>query len=179
MRIVSGKYKGRLVRPPKKIHARPTTDFAKENLFNILDTRIDFEGKEVLDLFAGTGNISYEFVSRGSKLVQAVEKDYQHVRFIKETAESMGMAKLKVTRAEVFRYLSKCKSQYDIIFADPPYQMNDLEKLPKMIASYSLLKKQGVFILEHSKHVDFSSLDGFYEKRSYGSVNFSFFKLNN
>ncbi|MFP3859864.1 MAG: RsmD family RNA methyltransferase [Bacteroidota bacterium] len=178
MRIVSGKYKGRLVRPPKKIHARPTTDFAKENLFNILETRIDFEEKEVLDLFAGTGNISYEFVSRGCKFVRAIEKDYKHVKFIKETAEAMGMPELKVTRGEVFRFLSKCKSQYDIIFADPPYQMNNPEELPKIISGNRLLKPHGIFILEHSKHIDLSALKGFYENRNYGSVNFSFFKFS-
>ncbi|MFO8235197.1 MAG: 16S rRNA (guanine(966)-N(2))-methyltransferase RsmD [Bacteroidales bacterium] len=177
MRIVSGKYKGRLIKPPKKIKARPTTDFAKENLFNILETRIDFEDKEVLDLFAGTGNMSYEFVSRGCKSVIAIELNYPQVKFIKETANKMEMPQLKVKKAEVFSFLASCSQQYDIIFADPPYQMANIEKLPEVISQNKLLKPEGMFILEHSKQADLYTIHGFYENRNYGSVNFSFFSL--
>jgi 16S rRNA (guanine(966)-N(2))-methyltransferase RsmD len=176
VRIVSGKYKGRLIRPPKKINARPTTDFAKENLFNILETRIDFEDKKVLDLFSGTGNISYEFISRGAQSVLAIEKDFNHSRFIKQTASQMEMTNLMVKKGEVFKFLERCREQFDIIFADPPYQLKAINTLPDIIFSNKLLTKEGFFILEHSKHTDFSTHPNFYENRNYGNVNFSFFR---
>ena len=175
MRIISGKYKGRLIRPPKKINARPTTDFAKENLFNILETRVDFKDKEVLDLFAGTGNMSYEFASRGSQSILAIEKDYKHFQFIKKTTHEMEMKNIIVRKIEVFKFLASCGQQFDIIFADPPYQLKEIKKLPEIIVAKDLLKEEGFFILEHSKHNDFSHHNHFYEKRKYGSVHFSFF----
>ncbi len=176
MRIVSGKYKGRLIRPGKKISARPTTDFAKENLFNILETRIDFEDKDVLDLFAGTGNMSYEFVSRGSRYVLAVEKNKIHYQFIVKIADEMEMTNLEIHKADVFRFLKSSPQRFDIVFADPPYQIKNMNQLPDQILEAGLLKENGILILEHSKESDFSSHPRFYENRRYGSVNFSFFK---
>ena len=176
MRIVSGKYKGRLIRPPKKITARPTTDFAKENLFNILETRIDFAGKEILDLFSGTGNISYEFISRGSKSVLAVEKNYLHLQFIKKTANELEMPELKVIKKDVFKFLKSSPQKFDIIFADPPYQLKEIDQIPSIIFENNVLKENGFLILEHSKDSNFSEHPNFYEIRNYGSVNFSFFR---
>ena len=176
MRIVSGKYKGRLIRPPKKINARPTTDFAKENLFNILETRIDFEDKEILDLFSGTGNMNYEFISRGSKTVLSIEKDFKHFQFIKKIAGEFGMSNLRVKKGDVFKFLRSCTQQFDIVFADPPYQLNNIEKIPELVINKDILKENGFLILEHSKYTDFSSNQHLYEHRKYGSVNFSFFK---
>lgn len=175
MRIVSGTHKGRLVRPPKSIQARPTTDFAKENLFNILENRIDFEGKTVLDLFAGTGNISYEFISRGCKEVTAVEKNFKHIRFIQKTAEELEMDNLQTIKKDVFKFLQSLEQKFDLIFADPPYQLKEARQLPDLVFARNILQEDGLFILEHSKHTEFNDHPSFFEKRSYGSVQFSFF----
>lgn len=176
MRIISGKFKGRIIHPPKNLRARPTTDFAKENLFNVLNNQIDFEGIDVLDLFAGTGCISYEFASRGASTVTSVEINAVHVNFIKSTARGLGVDNLFVVRANAFLYIKAVKKQFDVIFADAPYDIEGSETLPDMVFGHDILKDDGVFILEHSKNLRFDSHEFFAESRSYGSVQFSFFK---
>ncbi len=176
MRIVSGIYKGRLIHPPKNLRARPTTDFAKENLFNVLGNRLDFEGLEVLDLFAGTGSIGYEFVSRGASSVTAVEINTIHVNFIKATARAMIMENLFVVRANAFLYVKSVKKQFDVIFADPPYDIAGSETLPALVFEHDILRTGGIFILEHSGNLCFDSSLYFFESKSYGSVHFTFFK---
>jgi len=178
MRIISGKFKGRIIHPPKNLRARPTTDFAKENLFNILNNLIDFEGIDVLDLFAGTGSISYEFASRGAATVTSVEINAVHVNFIKATASSLGIQTMFVVRANAFLYIKSVKKQFDLIFADAPYDIEGSETLPGMVFEYDILKDGGIFILEHSKNLTFKDNPYFLESRSYGSVQFSFFKKN-
>ena len=175
MRIISGKYRGRRLSPPKNITARPTTDFAKESLFNLLNNRIDFEGIDVLDLFAGTGGIGLEFVSRGAREVTAVELAHVQQNFIISTCKQLGINNLTVVRGDVFRFINACRLQFDFIYADPPYELDRLPKLPDLIFEHELLKKDGVFVLEHSKNNDFATHPHFVEKRVYGSVNFSFF----
>ena len=175
MRIISGKYRGRRLSPPKNITARPTTDFAKESLFNLLNNRIDFEGIDVLDLFAGTGGIGLEFVSRGALEVTAVELAHVQQNFIISTCKQLGINNLTVIRGDVFRFINACRLQFDFIYADPPYELDRLSELPDLIFEHELLKKDGVFVLEHSKNNDFATHPHFVEKRVYGSVNFSFF----
>ncbi len=175
MRIVSGKYKRRIITPPKNLPVRPTTDMAKESLFNILNNYIDFSGQNVLDLFSGTGNISYEFISRGAALVTSVDKDFGCVKFIKETAAKLSMDNLKPVRQDVFRFLNNTKSKYDIIFADPPYKLESIGELADTIIERGLLKESGWLIIEHPKEIDFSNNKYFHEHRNYGSVNFSLF----
>lgn len=176
MRIVSGKYKRRIISPPKNLPVRPTTDMAKESLFNILNNYIDFAGKHVLDLFAGTGNISYEFISRGCDSVTAVDTDFGCVRFIKQTAEKLQMENLSVVKQEVFRFVNMTKRKYDIIFADPPYKLENITEINNAIFNNELLSDNGWLIIEHPKEIDFSSYTGFQEHRKYGSVNFSLFQ---
>ena len=176
MRIVSGKFKGRIIQPPKNLRARPTTDFAKENLFNVLNNRMDFDGIDVLDLFAGTGSISYEFASRGAATVTAVEINSVHVNFIKSTAHGLGIENIFVVRANAFLYIKGVKKQFDVVFADAPYDIEGSETLPNMVFGHEILKSGGVFILEHSRNLSFESHEYFFESRSYGSVHFTFFK---
>lgn len=176
MRIISGKYKGRIIHPPKNLRARPTTDFAKENLFNVLNNLIDFEGIDVLDLFAGTGSISYEFVSRGAATVTAVEINAVHTRFIQSTARSLDVGNLFVVRANAFLYIKGVKKQFDLVFADAPYDIEGSETLPDMVFGHDILRQDGLFILEHSRNLSFRDHEHFSDSRSYGSVQFSFFK---
>ena len=176
MRIISGKHKGRTIHPPKNLRARPTTDFAKENLFNVLGNLIDFEGIEVLDLFAGTGSISYEFASRGAGSVIAVEINAVHYQFIRQTAAQYGFDTLHPVKANVFLYLKSCDKQFDVIFSDAPYDLVGADEVIDLVFSRSLLKPEGWLIFEHSKNHDFSAHPKFYESRSYGSVQFSVFK---
>lgn len=176
MRIISGTLKGRSIHPPKNLRARPTTDFAKENLFNVLNNLVDYEELDVLDLFAGTGSISYEFASRGAKSVTPVEVNQVHYNFIKATAKSLEIENMYVTRANAFLYIKACKKQFDLIFADAPYDIEGSDTLPDMIFKHGLLRDNGIFILEHSKNMNFSEHSNFCETRSYGSVQFSFFK---
>ncbi len=178
MRIVSGRCRGRVIVPPAQLKARPTTDFAKENLFNVLSNRYDFEELTVLDLFSGTGSISYEFASRGSRRVVSIESNAVHQRFISETARKLSLDAIQSVRTNVFVYLKHCREQFDLIFADPPYALEGVDGLPALILQGGWLKPDGIFILEHSKQKDFSSYPGFFERRVYGSVNFSFFKEN-
>ena len=176
MRIISGKYKGRTINPPKNLRARPTTDFAKENLFNVLTNMVDYEECDVLDLFAGTGSISYEFASRGARSVTSVEINPVHFNFIRSTARELGFGNMFVLKANVFLYLKSVTKQFDLIFSDAPYDLEGSEKVVDAVFEKDLLREDGIFIFEHSAKQDFSSHPNFYQLRSYGSVQFSFFK---
>ena len=175
MRIITGKYKGRHFDIPRSFKARPTTDFAKENIFNVLVQYVDFDGAAALDLFSGTGSISLELVSRGCSQVVSVEMDRDHHRFIQDCLKKLQTDTCIPIRGDVFRFLKSCKQQYDLIFADPPYALKELATLPDVIFEKQLLKAEGIFVLEHGKDHDFSSHPHFKEHRQYGSVNFSIF----
>ena len=176
MRIISGRYKGKHLNPGKGFKARPTTDFAKENLFNVLSNYFDFDDVEVLDLFSGTGSIALEFASRGSQRVDSVEVNPRYHAFIKKTSEELGFDGLSAFRADAFSYLKHAPRSYDIIFADPPYDLEGIEQIPFLVFGNSVLKKGGWFILEHGKDHDFTATPNFREVRKYGSVHFSIFE---
>ena len=176
MRIIGGEFKSRIFKPGKNFKARPTTDFARENLFNILDNRYDFEHKKILDLFSGTGSISFEFVSRGCQNVTSVELDRFHYQFICSVTEKLGIKRLiKVLNVDVFKFVRHSSEHYDLIFADPPYELKEIESIPDLILNSTLLNNEGLLILEHGKTIDFSIHPQFRELRKYGSVHFSFF----
>ena len=175
MRIISGKYGRRRFDVPKNITARPTTDFARENLFNVLENLDGFEGKSACDLFAGTGAVSFEFLSRGCSYVTSVEKAPIQAAFIRKVAQTLGDDNLHLVKTDVFRFISEVSRSYDYIFADPPYDHPRFEEIPQLILNSSLVKPGSVVIIEHSKDRDFSSLPGFNQRRVYGSVNFSIF----
>ncbi len=176
MRIITGQFKGRHFDIPRTFKARPTTDFAKENIFNVLNGYIDFDGIIALDLFAGTGSISLELVSRGCKEVVSVEKDRDHARFIADCMKKINAENDILIRGDVFRFLKSCHQKFDLIFADPPYALPELDTLPDLVFEHDLLAADGVFVFEHGKHNDFSAHPRFKEHRSYGSVNFSIFR---
>ena len=176
MRIITGQFKGRHFDIPRTFKARPTTDFAKENIFNVLNGYIDFDGITALDLFAGTGSISLELVSRGCKEVVSVEKDRDHARFIADCMKKINAENDILIRGDVFRFLKSCHQKFDLIFADPPYARPELDTLPDLVFEHDLLAADGVFVFEHGKHNDFSAHPRFKEHRSYGSVNFSIFR---
>ena len=176
MRIIAGQFKGRHFDIPRTFKARPTTDFAKENIFNVLNGYIDFDGITALDLFAGTGSISLELVSRGCKEVVSVEKDRDHARFIADCMKKINAENDILIRGDVFRFLKSCHQKFDLIFADPPYALPELDTLPNLVFEHDLLAADGVFVFEHGKHNDFSAHPRFKEHRSYGSVNFSIFR---
>ena len=177
MRVITGKYKGRHFDVPRSFKARPTTDFAKENLFNVLQGYIDFdEEPTALDLFSGTGSITLELLSRGCSRVVSVEADALHYSFIRGFVEKLQDLNAFPVKADVFRFLSKCHEQFDFIFADPPSALPQLEQLPDIVFSRQLLREDGLFVLEHGKTQDFSQHPRFVDHRAYGSVNFSFFK---
>ena len=179
MRIITGRYKGRHFEIPRSFKARPTTDFAKENIFNVLIQYVDFDGATALDLFSGTGSITLELLSRGCQQVVSIELDRDHHRFICDCLKKLevkgGNAVLPL-RGDVFRFVKSCKQQFDFIFADPPYALKELSTLPDLIFERQLLKDDGIFVLEHGKDHDFSQHPHFVEHRQYGSVNFSLFK---
>lgn len=175
MRIITGKYKGRHFDIPRTFKARPTTDFAKENIFNVLNGYIDLEGATALDLFSGTGSITLELLSRGCEQVISVELDRDHHRFIQQCLQKLGDGGVAL-RGDVFRFVKSCKQQFDLIFADPPYALKELPTIPSLILEKGLLKDDGIFIFEHGKDQDFSDDPHFVEHRSYGSVNFSIFR---
>lgn len=181
MRIISGKYKGKKINAPSSISARPTTDFAKEALFNILNNRLYFDEISVLDLFAGIGSISFEFASRGVKRIASVDKDYSCTKFIKETADSLMLSdEIQVFKSDVFKFLEKkAFSEFDVIFADPPYDLakEDYLKIIELAKENKWLKEEGLLILEHSSKLSFDDLDSFAERRKYGNVHFSLFCL--
>ena len=185
MRIITGKYKGRHFDIPRTFKARPTTDFAKENIFNVLQQYVDFDGAEALDLFSGTGSITLELISRGCSSVVSVELDRDHHRFIQQCVQKLFVGQdpasepqhqVKVLRGDVFRFLKSCRQQYDFIFADPPYALKELPTIPDMVFEKELLKPDGIFVFEHGKDNDFSQHPHFVEHRAYGSVNFTIFK---
>lgn len=176
MRIISGTYKHRVILPPNNFKARPTTDMAKESLFNILVNTIDFEEVKVLDLFGGTGGISYEFASRGCADITCVELNFNHFKFIKKTADELKFEGMKVVRADVLKYIPTCNEKFDVVFADPPYDLPQLPQIPQMVFDNNLLNENGIFIMEHSANNNFSELPQFYQHKHYGAVNFSFFK---
>jgi 16S rRNA (guanine(966)-N(2))-methyltransferase RsmD len=175
MRIITGIYKGRHFDIPRTFKARPTTDFAKENIFNVLIQYVDFEDAEALDLFSGTGSISLELLSRGCSQVVSVEMDRDHHRFIQECVKKLGAEGIIPIRGDVFRFLKSCKQQYDMVFADPPYALKELAQLPDLVMERHLLKEGGIFVLEHGKDHSFEAHPHFVEHRQYGSVNFSIF----
>ena len=179
MRIISGIYKRRRFDVPRTFKARPTTDFAKENLFNVLcNNFLDFEeNPTALDLFAGTGSISVELVSRGCAKVISIEKERAHYAFIVKVLKELGTDKCFPICGDVFKYLKTTgREQFDFIFADPPYELTGLETIPDLIFGHHLLKEEGIFVLEHGKTHQFDLHPRFLEKRIYGSVNFSFFR---
>lgn len=175
MRIIGGKYKGRRITPPGSFSARPTTDLARESLFNILNNRVDFEGLNVLDLFSGTGGISFEFASRGAESVLLVEKDFRHIAGIKKVIKELGITTIRPVHIDVKAFLRTCTSKYDIVFADPPYDLHWLKEIPGMVLASGVLREDGFLILEHPDALSFSGYPGFFEHRTYGRVNFSFF----
>jgi 16S rRNA (guanine966-N2)-methyltransferase len=175
MRIISGTHKGRAFYPPKNLPVRPTTDFGKEALFNILNNRIDYETTKALDLFAGTGSISYELASRGCPAITAVDEDYNCCAFIKKTIEEFGFKGIPVIKNDVFRFLKSTKEQYDLIFADPPYELKETAEIPGLVFSGNLLKPNGILIVEHPKELSFETTERFLEQRNYSKVNFSIF----
>lgn len=177
MRIISGKYGRRRFSVPTNITARPTTDFARENLFNVLENIVDFEGLTALDLFAGTGAISFELLSRGCASVTAVEKAPTQQRFILKVAAELGDENLTLIRGDVLRYIAAAPRAFDLIFADPPYDMPGFEEIPSKILSSALVRPGTIVVVEHSRRHDFSALPGFREHRVYGSVNFSIFEV--
>lgn len=176
MRIIGGTYRGRRIEPPSNLKARPTTDFAREGLFNILANRIDFETSNVLDLFSGTGSISYEFSSRGAASVHLVEKDMKHIAGINRIIRDIGFQNIRPIHIDVRTYLKTCKVKYDVIFADPPYELPWLTDLPSLVINAGILNDDGFFILEHPRDIKFSDNPDFFEHRNYGGVNFSFFR---
>lgn len=179
MRIIRGKYGRRRFDPPKNITARPTTDFARENIFNVIENIEDIEDAEVCDLFAGTGAIAFEFLSRGAREVTAVEMAQTQINFIRSVKDKLGDENIRIVKGDVFKFITGTRKAYDIVFADPPYDHSRFEEIPSLVLDSSLVKPGTLFILEHSGSRDFSNLPGFFERREYGSVNFSLFRLPN
>jgi len=177
MRIISGKYKGRRINAPKKLPARPTTDLAKEALFNILNNKYYFSGLSVLDLFAGIGSISFEFASRGAEEIISVDQHFNSIKFIQKTAEDLDVSILAV-KSNVFSYLQKTTLKHDVIFADPPYDFDKVQfvKIITLVFDNNLLNEEGSLIIEHSKHTDLSDIEDFSYSKKYGGSAFSFFE---
>ncbi|MFT4024210.1 MAG: RsmD family RNA methyltransferase [Flavihumibacter sp.] len=176
MRIISGSLGGRRVSPPANMpYTRPTTDIAKEGLFNILQNNLDFEGLKSLDLFGGTGCISYELASRGAVSCTVVEKDPAMFAFIQKTAKSFGLQQLKVVRADVFQFMANCNESFDFIFAGPPYALENIDDLPRKVAEYALLNPNGMFVLEHTPRNAYEGFPLYVQTRHYGTTLFSFF----
>lgn len=177
MRVVSGKFKGRTIRPPKNLPVRPTTDMAKEGLFNILNNRIDFEETSVLDLFCGTGNISIEFASRGATDITSVDGNFRCVGFVNSLFKDLDVSGAKAIKSDCLRFVANSSQKWDLIFADPPYDYPNYATLVSEILSEPLLAEGGLLIVEHPKEVNLESFDEFKETRKYGRVHFSFFEL--
>ncbi|RRN76846.1 methyltransferase domain-containing protein [Pseudoxanthomonas sp. SGD-10] len=178
MRIVGGTLKGRRFTPPKNLPVRPTTDMAKEALFNILDNRLHIESLKVLDLFSGTGSISLEFASREVAEITSVDLNYGCINFLKQTAKENELKQIKTVKSDVFKYLNATNEKYDLIFADPPYDIPRIPEIAKIIFGRSLLNKDGILIIEHQSMQNLSNQPEFVEKRKYGYSTFSFFKQN-
>lgn len=175
MRIISGDYKGRTIHVPPGLQLRPTTDIAKESLFNILNNRYYFDEISVLDLFSGTGSLTYEFLSHGSRDITCVDVNPRHVSFISQTCKMLGHADIHVVRIDAFQFLRTCSRTFNIIFADPPYDLKGIDRIPTLVFAQNLLHADGVLIVEHSLETDLSPLPCFIEKRKWGKVNMSFF----
>ncbi|QYJ67909.1 16S rRNA (guanine(966)-N(2))-methyltransferase RsmD [Flavobacterium litorale] len=179
MRIISGKYKGRRLNPPKNLPVRPTTDMSKEALFNILNNYYDFEGLKVLDLFSGTGNLSYEFASRGAENITAVDADFGCVKYIKQTANEFDF-NISAIKSDVYKFLERATLRYDIIVADPPYNFTqqEFEKIAQLIFDNNLLSEEGMLIIEHSKHTTLEHVTNWSFSKKYGGSIFSFFEFD-
>lgn len=176
MRIISGKLGGRVIKPPTNMpKTRPTTDIAKEGLFNILQHNIDFQDIKTLDLFGGTGSISYELFSRGATDLTIVEKDSTMFAFIEKTITALHIEGLKCMKMDVFHFLAQCTAQYNFIFAGPPYALTNIDELPKIIIEKNILKQNGWFVLEHTPRNNYSKYEKFVQQRNYGTTIFSFF----
>ncbi|MDG1262228.1 MAG: 16S rRNA (guanine(966)-N(2))-methyltransferase RsmD [Flavobacteriales bacterium] len=178
MRIIGGKHKGRKFAVAPGFRGRPTTDFGKEGLFNILNHRVYLQGATVLDLFSGAGGISLEFASRGASQITSIERGGPGVKTLKSNYEILGYDSFQVIRGDALSFVKKAVGSYDIIFADPPYELPEMGKLPSMILTSGLLAEGGLVIVEHGEETDFSEVEGFEETRKYGHVNFSFFTLD-
>ena len=179
MRIIGGNLKGRRFSVSKKFPSRPTTDYAKEGLFNLLSNQLDLDDLKILDLCSGTGNIAFEFISRGASFVTCVDINHHCLRFIQESAKTLKIDdSIKINKSDIYLFLKKNKLDYDLIFADPPYSYNFYEELIKQITEVDSFINNGIFVLEHSKDRDFSSFDCFKVMRNYGNVSFSFFYKN-
>lgn len=178
MRIIGGIHKGKQLITPKNLPVRPTTDFAKEGLFNILNNRLDFEELSVLDLFSGTGNITLEFASRGAKKVFAIDKHTACINFVRDTSRSLKLNNIYLERADVFKYLLTTINKFDLIFADPPYDLETIPMIHDLVFEKDLLNEGGLLIIEHGPRTNLSHKSHFIETRKYGNVNFSFFQKN-
>jgi len=178
VRIIRGSHRGRQIAAPKSLPVRPTTDYAKEGLFNILEHTFDFEELEVLDLFSGTGSMAYEFASRGCKTVTAIDNHRSCVNFIVQTAQKFEFSNIRVAKMDVFKFLKMNKKPYGLVFADPPYTFKDIPVLPSLILNKNTLYDGGWLVLEHSGSYNFSEEPYFREKRKYGEVNFSIFEFS-
>jgi len=177
MRIISGDYGGRRINPPSKMpYTRPTTDIAKEGLFNILQNNLDFSRLKTLDLFGGTGSISYELASRGADDLTIVEKDNQMHAFIKKTSEGLGIKNINVVKSDVFRFIEQCQDKFDFIFAGPPYALKNIDDLPRLIFEKELLNDGGWFILEHTPSNSYEQYPFYKMSRNYGTTIFSIFE---
>ncbi|MFA7115706.1 MAG: 16S rRNA (guanine(966)-N(2))-methyltransferase RsmD [Bacteroidales bacterium] len=176
MRITGGELRGRAILPPKGFKARPTTDFAKEGLFNTLMNICNFEEIKVLDLFSGTGSISYEFASRGVKSIISVEMNSLYANHIRKNADKFGIKNIQVVRHNVFDFLNICKEKYDLVFADPPYIIEGLENIPEKIFNSGILNENAILILEHPGSYSFENQARFLKEKKYGNVHFTFFK---
>lgn len=176
MRIISGLYRGRKFDPPSGLPVRPTTDFAREGLFNVLNNIIDFEGLEVLDLFTGTGSIALEFASRGAARVTTVDVNPRCLAFIQKTAAGWGASAIETVRSDVFQFLKKSGSRYDLVFADPPYDLPGINNIPDLVLRSGMINHEGLLVLEHGTRNSFTENPGLFDHRYYGSVNFSFFR---
>ncbi len=175
MRIIGGTHKGRIIKVPAGLPVRPTTDFAKEGLFNILGNRINFDETSVLDLFSGTGHISLEFASRGSGLITAVDQNFKCVGFLRSASTALQF-NIHAVKADVFEFLKQCGQTFDLIFADPPYDLVNIAEIHRLVTERALLKSGGLLIIEHGPRTNLETLQGFIQRRKYGNVNFSFFE---
>ena len=176
MRIINGKHKGKRLYPPKNLPVRPTTDFAKEGLFNVLRNRIDIEALSILDLCAGTGSMTFEFASRGASSILSVDLNFGCVKYIKEQAKELGYYGIRCVKSDLFQFVKKVGGSYDLIFADPPYALEGVENLPDLLLAKNILNEDGLLILEHGKQHHFEEHPQFLLSKTYGNVNFTFFE---
>ena len=176
MRIIGGTHKGRSIHAPNNLPVRPTTDFAKESLFNILNNEIDFDGVDALDLFCGTGNITYELASRGCGHITSIDVNFKCTSFVKESIVKFNFENVMVMKANVFLYLKQCSRKFDFIFADPPYANPKINEIPDLIFNNNILNEGGMLVVEHPAEISFSMHPNFNKHKVYGHVNFTFFE---